>query len=209
MTIGTGLAGENNMADESGGGTTRGGILYWARTILTGLDRATEYIETTILGAGVLAMAVLLVTNVITRNVLGFSVRGVFELTQILIIVVTFIGLGYGFRKARHISMSALYDQLTGKARKIALVATMIITGAMMFYLATIALDYVISAYDRGSRTSAYEIPWWTVYVIAPVGFTLAGIQLWLTAFRNITTEGIFRSFTEREQYDEPDATGY
>jgi len=192
------------MTDSQGSAST-GGILYWARKILTGIDRGTEFIETAVLGSGVLLMAVLLISNVITRNFFGFSVRGVFELTQILIVVVTFIGLGYGFRKARHISMSALYDQLSGTARKAALVATMIITGGLMFYLAYIGIDYVQSAYNRGSRTSSYGIPWWTVYIVAPLGFTLAGIQLWLAAFRNLTTEGIFRSFTEREQYDESD----
>jgi C4-dicarboxylate transporter, DctQ subunit len=192
------------MADSQGSASI-GGILHWARKILSGIDRGTEFIETVVLGTGVLGMAGLLISNVITRNIFGFSVRGVFELTQILIVVVTFIGLGYGFRKARHISMSALYDQLSGTLRKAALVTIMIVTGGLMFYLATIGLDYVQSAYNRGSQTTAYSIPWWTVYTVAPLGFALAGIQLWLAAFRNLTTEGIFRSFTEREQYDETD----
>lgn len=196
------------MAEDSDGRSASAGALHWARKILTGVDRGTEFIETAVLGLGILGMAGLLIANVITRNLFGFSVPGIFELVQILIIVVTFIGLGYGFRKARHISMSALYDQLTGVARKTALVATMIITGAMMFYLATIAIDYVISAQGRGSRTSQYRIQWWIVYMVAPLGFTLAGIQLWLAAFRNLTTEGIYRSFTELEQYDEPDGPG-
>ena len=195
------------MSDDSDGHSA-GGVLYWTRRILVGIDRGTEFIETTVIGLGILAMAVLLVSNVITRNLLGFSVPGVFELTQILIIVVTFIGLGYGFRKARHISMSALYDQLQGALRKGALVAIMIITGAMMFYLATIGLEYVMNAHGRGSRTSSHNIPWWMVYIVAPIGFTLAGIQLWLAAFRNLTTAGIYRSFTELEQYDEPEGPG-
>lgn len=195
------------MADESTPRTGRG-LLGMVQTAFRWLDRATELIETTVLGAGVLAMALLLVSNVLSRNILGSSVRGAFELTQILIVVITFIGLGYGFRKARHISMSALYDQLQGTLRKAALVTIMLFTGALMFYLATIAVDYVQSAYSRGSRTTAYEIPWWIVYTVAPIGFTLAGIQLWLAAFRNLTTTGIYRSYTEEEEYEEPDSTG-
>ncbi len=194
------------MADGSGSQST-GGVLYWIRRVLVWIDNGTEFIETVVIGLGILGMAVLLVSNVITRNLFGFSVPGIFELTQILIIIVTFIGLGYGFRKARHISMSALYDQLQGKARKAALVTIMLVTGAMMFYLATIGLEYVQNAYSRGSRTSSHEIPWWTVYIVAPLGFALAGIQLWLAAFRNMTTEGIYRSFTELEQYDESDGS--
>lgn len=196
------------MTEDSDSGATDSGALYWIRKVLTAIDRGTEFIETSVLGLGVLGMALLLIANVLGRNLFGSSVPGVFELTQILIIVVTFMGLGYGFRKARHISMSALYDQLQGKARKAALVTIMIVTGAMMFYLATIALDYVLSAHGRGSRTSQYRIQWWIVYMVAPLGFTLAGIQLWLAAFRNLTSDQIYRSFTELEQYDEPDAAG-
>lgn len=196
------------MTAESDNGSAGSGALYWIRRILAGVDRGTEWIETGVLGLGILGMAGLLIANVVSRNLFGVSVPGVFELTQILIIVVTFIGLGYGFRKARHISMSALYDQLQGRARKAALVTIMIITGAMMFYLATIGLDYVIASQGRGSRTSQYRIQWWIVYMVAPLGFTLAGIQLWLAAFRNLTSDQIYRSYTELEQYDEPDATG-
>lgn len=196
------------MADEPGAQPAGGAVLRWTRTILSGLDRGTEFIETAILGSGIIAMAGLLIANVIGRNLLGTSVRGIFELTQILIIVITFIGLGYGFRKARHISMSAFYDQLHGTARKAALVTIMLITGAMMFYMAKIGVDYAMDAYSRGSDTSAYNIAWWKVYLVAPLGFGLAGIQLWLAAFRNLTTTGIYRSFTELEQYDAPDTSG-
>lgn len=191
------------MADEYSSQESRG-ILGIVGKVFHWLDLITEHIEKSILGAGVLIMAVMLVSNVITRNFFGFSVRGVFELTQILMIVITFIGLGYGFRNARHISMSALYDQLKGKVRKAMLVFIMLCTGALMFYLAWVALDYVMSAYGRGSRTSAYEIPWWIVYTVVPLGFTLAGIQLWLAAFRNLTSSEIYRSFHDLEAYDDP-----
>jgi len=196
------------MAEEPEARAGGGSVLAWARTILSGLDRTTEFIETAVLGSGIIIMAGLLIANVIGRNLLGSSVPGIFELSQILIIVITFIGLGYGFRKARHISMTAFYDQLQGTPRKAALVAIMIVTGCMMFYLAYIGLEYVINAYGRGSRTSAYRIPWWTVYSVAPLGFTLAGIQLFLAAFRNLTSDEIYRSFTELEQYDAPDSSG-
>lgn len=183
-------------------------VLSWIRAALAGIDRATEFLETSILGSSILIMAGVLIANVIGRNLFGASVPGIFEINQILIIVITFIGLGYGFRKARHISMSAFYDQLQGTPRKVALVTIMLVTGALMFFLADLALEYVHGAHRRGSRTSTYEIPWWTVYTIAPLGFTLAGIQLWLAAFRNLTSREIYRSFTELERYDPPDATG-
>ena len=115
--------------------------------------------------------------------------------------VLTFVGLSYGVRCARHISMSALYDQLAGRWRKGTLVVITLTTGVLMFYLAYEAAGYVMAIYERGRETSALQIPLWTVYSILPLGFALAGLQYWLTALRNLTTEGIYRSFNEKETY--------
>ena len=68
---------------------------------------------------------------------------------------------------------------------------------------------YVMAIYERGRETSALQIPLWTVYSVLPVGFALAGVQYWLTALRNVTTEGIYRSFNEKETYTEvPEEAG-
>lgn len=167
------------------------------------LDRFTEQIEKLILGCTVLFVAGLLVTHVIGRQLFGSGVTGQVELTQMSIVIMTFAGLGYGVRRARHICMSAFYDQLKGWPRKTLLILISLSTGALMFYLCWHAWGYVSSIQSRGRTSSALNIPLWIPYLAAPIGFALAGVQYWLTAARNLLSKDIYRSFSEKEAYDE------
>ncbi|SDS58678.1 TRAP-type C4-dicarboxylate transport system, small permease component [Halopseudomonas xinjiangensis] len=171
--------------------------------VLGVLDRTAEHIEEFILGGSVLFLSGLLIVHVLGRQIFGTGVTGQVELTRMSMVIMTFAGLGYGVRKARHISMSAFYDQLRGKPRKLLLMFIHIVTGALMFYLAWHAWDYVSAIQDRGRRSSALQIPLWIPYMAAPVGFALAGIQYWLTVARNLISKDTYRSFSEKERYDE------
>ncbi|QJD57803.1 TRAP transporter small permease [Pseudomonas sp. gcc21] len=174
---------------------------------LRALDRIAEHIEKIILGSSVLFLAGLLIVHVIGRQLIGTGVTGQVELTQMSLIIMTFAGLGYAVRRARHISMSAFYDQLKGTPRKILLVTISLSTGALMFFFAWHAWDYVMAIQNRGRTSSALQIPLWIPYLMAPLGFVLAGVQYWLTAIRNMLSKGIYRSFNEKEVYDEvPDS---
>ena len=186
-------------SQKSGSGAATG--LF--QRVFSAIDRGIGALELVAVGGGVLLMAVIMVANVLGRVTVGQSLRGATEVTEILIFLLTFVGLSYGVRCARHISMSALYDQLAGRLRKGTLVMIALITGALMFYLSWEALGYVIKIYERGRETSALQIPLWTVYSVLPAGFFLAGVQYWLTALRNLTTEGIYRSFNEKETYSD------
>lgn len=171
--------------------------------ILGTLDLITEHIEKTILAGSVLFLAGLLITHVLGRQLFGSGVAGQVELTQMALVIMTFAGIGYAVRRARHICMSAFYDQLKGKLRKSMLVAISLLTGALMFYLAWHAWDYVSAIQSRGRTSSARQIPLWIPYLAAPIGFALAGLQYWLTVARNLLSPGIWRSFSEPERYEQ------
>lgn len=72
-----------------------------------------------------------------------------------------------------------------------------------MFYFSWHASEYVSAIQSRGRSSSALQIPLWIPYLIVPVGFALAGIQYWLTAVRNMVSADIYRSFSEKERYDD------
>ncbi|MGI3130241.1 TRAP transporter small permease [Halopseudomonas pachastrellae] len=170
--------------------------------LLGAVDRVTEWVEKIILGSSVLFLAGLLIVHVLGRQLLGNGVTGQVELTQISLIIMTFAGLGYAVRRARHISMSAFFDQLSGKPRKALMILIALGTAALMFYLAWHAAAYVMTIHDRGRTSSALQIPLWIPYLAAPVGFVLAGIQFVLTAVRNLISPEVYRSFTEKDEYD-------
>lgn len=178
----------------------------WKKRLISALsllDRFTEQIEKLILGTTVLFISGMLVVHVLARQLFSSGVTGQVELTQMSIVIMTFAGLGYGVRRARHICMSAFYDQLKGWPRKTLLITICVLTGALMFYLCWHASQYVSAIQSRGRNSSALQIPLWIPYLIVPVGFALAGIQYWLTALRNLISADIYRSFSEKERYDD------
>lgn len=175
----------------------------WVLAVPRLLDRAAEHLEKTVLGVSVLFLAGLLIAHVIGRQLFNTGVTGQVELTQMSLVIMTFAGLGYGVRRARHICMSAFYDQLRGAVRKAMLIVIHSLTGALMFYLAWHAWDYVSAIQARGRTSSALQIPLWIPYLCAPIGFALAGLQYWLTVLRNLTSQQLYRSFSELEEYDE------
>lgn len=148
------------------------------------LDRALELTQSALLASAVLAMAALNVANVAGRNLLDYSLPFAGELNQLLIVLVTFLGVGYAARFRRHIRMSAFSEQLRGRAARIWEIVTLTATGLLLFLLAWYALEYVLRTANVGSVTPSLRLPLYLIYAMAPLGLALGGLQFVLNAIR-------------------------
>ncbi len=172
--------------------------------LITKADRLLEAFERLVLSASILLMAAVSITNVGARNLFGHSFSFAEEINQILMVLITFLGIGYGVRHARHIRMSAVYDQLKGRARKALMVIVSLGTGILLMVLAWYAVQYVADVYRVGSVTPALRLPLYLIYLWVPIGFIVGGIQYLLAAWRNLTTPGVHLSFQQKEAYEAP-----
>jgi TRAP-type C4-dicarboxylate transport system permease small subunit len=175
--------------------------------ILGRIDAAIGRIETWILGWGIIAMAVNTIANVFGRYVFNRSIYFSEELNEFLIVIVTFMGLGYATRKGIHIRMSAIYDALPVKARKGLMIVIAATTAVMMAVLAWFALEYVQKVASRGRITPALQMPLYLTYVWVVAGLVLASFQYLLTALRNLNfaEEEIYVSYLEVDSYEDPE----
>ncbi|OZG70236.1 C4-dicarboxylate ABC transporter permease [Hahella sp. CCB-MM4] len=158
------------------------------------LDVAISKVEAVILASGVLLMALNTCVNVVAR--FGFG-KGLFfsgEINRILIIMITFAGIGYAARHGRHIRMSALYDTLPVIGRKILMVIIAFFTSAVMFFLCYYSVEYIAELFDRGRILPALGFPIWLIYLWVPVGFAVTGIQYFLTGIKNLTSRDVYLS---------------
>lgn len=178
-----------------------GGIL---RRFAGHLSRAVTLFEEICLAGGILGIAALTIGNVLARSLFGTSLFFAEELSQFLIVVVTFVGLGYAVGKGRHIRMTALYDQLPLRWRKGIMLLITSTTALLLFYLAYLAADYAFGTVrELGSVSPVLRVPLWQVYLVAPLGFVLAGIQYSLAFVRNLLSEEVYLSFEMRDEYAE------
>lgn len=172
------------------------------------LDRGIAYVEAFILAWGVILMAANSIANVIGRFVFHRSLYFTNELNEFLIILITFVGLGYAARQGRHIRMSAVYDQLPDMGKKVLMILIAAVTGAVMFVLAWYSYQYVERIAMLGKVTPALQLPLYLTYLWVPLGFVITGIQYWLTVVRNFVSKDVYISWEHVDVYDESELTG-
>ena len=173
------------------------------------IDVVIGKVEAFILSWGIILMAINTIANVLGRYVFHQSIYFSEELNEFLIVIVTFMGLGYATRKGIHIRMSAIYDALPQKLRKTLMIIITATTAVMMAVLAWYALEYVQKVAARGRITPALQVPLYLTYVWVVAGLALTALQYLLTAIRNLdfTEDEIYVSYVEVDSYEDPSTT--
>ncbi|SFA54626.1 TRAP-type C4-dicarboxylate transport system, small permease component [Paracoccus halophilus] len=166
------------------------------------IDVAIARIEAVLLALGVLLMAANTVANVVGR-IAGHTIYFSEELNQALIILITFAGISYAARHGRHIRMSAFFDAMPFRSRKLMMILIAAVTSATMFLLTWYSLAYLLEQAGRGRLLPALRIPQWWIIVWAPLGFFLTGIQYGLTTVKNMLDKDIWLSTSTLEGYDD------
>lgn len=170
------------------------------------IDEWIAKTEAVILAVGVILMAVNTCANVIGRFIFGEGLFFSGEINRILIIMITFAGIGYAARHGRHIRMSAIYDTLPPKGRKVLMIFIALFTSVVMFFLCYHSFGYIETLYDRGRILPALGLPIWWIYVWVPIGFAITGIQYFLTAIKNLTSRDVYLSTGVIDGYTDTEA---
>jgi len=171
--------------------------------VLGTIDTLIARIESIMLAVGVLLMAANTVANVVGRFVFQYSLFFSEELNRILIILITFAGISYAARQGRHIRMSAIYDALPPRMRKLLMIVIALVTAVFMLGLCYYSFQYIVTQAGRGRVLPSLQIPVWVPLVWVPVGFFMTGLQYLLTAIKNILSEDIYLSTAVLEGYDD------
>ena len=177
--------------------STLPGVLGW-------LDNTISKAEALILALGVLLMALNTCINVIARFGFGQGLFFAGEINRILIVMITFAGIGYAARHGRHIRMSAFYDMLPQTGRRYMMVLIAFCTALVMFALCYYSIAYISSLYDRGRVLPALALPVWTIYLWVPLGFAVTGIQYLLTAIKNLNSTEVYLSTCVKDKVHGP-----
>jgi TRAP-type C4-dicarboxylate transport system permease small subunit len=165
------------------------------------LDLILSRLEEFMLAIGVIGMAIMTIAAVVTRFVFNDALTITDEMNMIFIIVVTFAGLSYAARNGRHIRMSAIYDAMPVKTRKILMICISTITAFFMFLLAYYSYYYIVEVYESGRVLPALGIPVFYIYLWVPIGFTVTGVQYSFTVIKNLREKDVFLSTKIRDGY--------
>lgn len=159
-------------------------------------------VEVSLLVFCVAALAVLLIANVFCRTFYQ-SIYFAEEISKYLIILITFVGVSYGVRKARHIRMGAFLDVMPPRMEKCFIIFISLISAITMAIMAWFSYKYLLNSMNMGHRTPALRVPTWTFYIIVPIGFGLASIQYIRTIIKNFTEKDPWQSPDQKSEYED------
>ena len=164
-------------------------------------------VEVSILIFCVAALAILLITNVFARTFFQ-SIYFAEEVSKFLVMLVTFTGVSYAVRKARHIRMGAFLDAMPETVEKVFIIIISAVSAVVMGIMTWFSYLYLMNAMEMGHMTPALRVPKWTFYVIIPIGFGLASIQYVRTIIKNFTEKAAWQSPDQRSEYEDEEIGG-
>jgi len=167
------------------------------------LDSKISKFEEFMLAFGVIAMTINTIAAAISRYVFNDAIIWTDEVNMIAIVIVTFAGLGYAARYARHIRMSAIYDAMNSSVRKRMIITISFVTALLMFFLAYYSVIYINSMYDSGRVLPSLGIPVFYVYLWVPIGFVVSAMQYSFTVVKNIKESDVYLSTNVKDGYSD------
>jgi C4-dicarboxylate transporter DctQ subunit len=169
------------------------------------VDVQISRFEGFMLAVGVIAMTINTIAAVISRFVFNNAITYTDELNVIFIVVVTYAGLSYAARNGRHIRMSAIYDAMPAKTRKVMMIVMASVTSAFMFFLSFYSYYYIFEVYESGRILPALGLPVFYIYLWVPVGLIMTGLQYAFTVVKNIAESDVYLSTYVKDGYSDTD----
>lgn len=150
------------------------------------IDNVIAKIEGFLLSTSIIAMTILLVGNVISRRVFNQSWAFAEEVGQFLVVVATFMGLGYAVKLNQHVNMTAILDLVPKNTKKVLVMIIAFLSMMTLFFFAYLGFKYSLLVFESGRVTPALEFPRYIVTVFMPIGFLSGAIRYLITFMLNL-----------------------
>ncbi len=154
------------------------------------LDNAFVKMNKLAIGIMMVLMFSLVIVNVITRYIFGFSINWVEEISKFLMIWITFIGAGLAMRGSKHVAIEILQDYIPQKMVPIIRIINAILIIIFMGILAYLGYQYALGSMNK--LTSVLRWPIGYVYLVIPISAVLFIFHMLLD----------FRRYVKREESD-------
>lgn len=131
-------------------------------------------------GIMTLALTLLIVADVASRNFTNRPVSGALELTQyVLMPLIVFCALAYAEAAGEHIQATVLVERLSPRVASAVDLITRLVMIVVVVVLTAAAIDSAIFATEiRLESTGAITLPLWPIKILAAVGLALFALQL-------------------------------
>ena len=157
-----------------------------ARTFSSGIDRLT-WISEVLAEIGLLALLILVFHEVVARYFFARPTIFSVEISEYLLIFITFMCVGWVLKENQHVRMLALYTRLSRRSQ-----ACMEMFSSLLIMLFSVVLVWkgtqsVIVAFQGDYHSSSLlNFPLWISYSFVPYGALVLGLQCIVVIGRQI-----------------------
>jgi TRAP-type C4-dicarboxylate transport system permease small subunit len=132
-----------------------------------------------IAGVFLLALVILTVTDVLSRNVRNQSILGTIDISTMLLVAIAFLGLGAAELNGKHVAVGLVEERLPIGARVLSSLLRLVLLAGLAVLLIWGLADSWLNAVDRGDRTNDIlrlpTAPWRLILLLSfTVFFVLA-----------------------------------
>jgi C4-dicarboxylate transporter DctQ subunit len=167
--------------------------------VFTMIDRIVRQIERVVLMGAIILASIMLIAGVFARTVVQRSFTFTEEVSGFFIVSMTFIGIAYGARVGRHIRMSAVFDLVPMKVKKIMILIINSVTSVVLFVLTYFAVGYFLKVYRMNVLSPALRYPRAILVAFVVVGLFLGGIEYLKNFIINLTTSEVYISTEKKD----------
>lgn len=134
-------------------------------------------------------------TDVILRNFFGISILGVFELSELAMVLVVCFGLGWTFVDDGHIRVTLLVEKLSTRTALLVNALAGIIVTIFLFFLAyPSTIEAIRSTSIFEFRWGVVEIPIWWVKIILSICLWFTFLQFLIGSINTFMTLIMFKN---------------
>ncbi|MGC9324379.1 MAG: TRAP transporter small permease [Desulfomonilia bacterium] len=156
--------GPGNERENTSSSTRRGSFLHC-------LSVYTARFEDILVAVFLGAMILLVLIQIVLRNVYATGIMGGAEIVRHLVLWVAFIGAGLAAREGKHIRIDLAGRLLPLRLREICELITGIFSVIICCILVYASINFVLVDYHTGTTIAFLEFPVWILAVIIPVGY--------------------------------------
>lgn len=126
-----------------------------------------------------IAVALILIFDVVHRNLTGRSVAGAFELIETIIVMIAFLGFMHAERTRTNVRMTLVTDRMSARLAEPARFAGSLVTLVVVAWFSYATWMTAIASTARGEFTQGLvAYPTWPAKIIVAVGFTALTLQV-------------------------------
>lgn len=159
-----------------------------------------------LLAVSCIVFVLLAVTADVTRRALiGESIGGVVEISEVMMVVIVFLGLGYTESRSGHVSMTLLIRKLSSRSAAIVNSFGLLVVLIIVAWMVWVTGDRALESVAAGEyRFGLVRVPVWPARIAIVVGLAVYFLELALRLSDNIRAIRLGGQSPQDNEIDSP-----